>query len=308
MQIIIFFISSPYNQIHAIARASFHMCRVTLKKLNSLIKVPRLMHTATTTTNNTTSGQAERNVAAAAHHPDNDGNDDDVDATDELETLTVHWLQKRFSRKEIDFFNDQANCKTDIHKEYHRLIKINDLPLLPPHDDDNERRRRSDRIFTYVPDDCYCPPADDDEEFTTHYLGGGGDAPFTKKMLSLNAVTEKKSDENTINKTMEDNFETMYVMADLVASIETVLFVIRWNVQEKVLFIYPDFNRIKETPYLKEINVDSRHQYLYAIENMSTVQLTVDEEPPSTEDWHLNRKLETISNKVYIPWQWERTF
>lgn len=286
--------------------------RVTLKKLNCLIRVPKL--NTTTSTNASGVHQAAEIPTTATTSSSHDA----IDETDELETHTIHWHEKRLSQKEIDFYNDQENCETDIHKEYHRLIKINGL---------HDENRMYDKIFTYVPDDCYAPPSDDDggkNDVSVGVTSGAG----ANKEFNLNAVRNQRrtkrrrrrrrqrirensggdenDDEEAIshhnNGTTDSNsvYETMYVMADLVASVETVLFIIRWNAGEGLLLVYPDFNVIHSNPYLKEINADSRHMYQYALENLSnsTKAVVATEDGDTADDWQLNSELQVISNKV----------
>lgn len=250
---------------------------------------------------------------------------DSVDETDELETYTIQWHEKRLSQKEIDFYNDQENCETDIHKEYHRLIKINGL---------HDENRMYDKIFTYVPDDCYAPPSDDDGAKDVVSVGATATVSGVgaNKEFNLNAVRKQRrtkhrrrrrrrrqrmrensgggeNDEEAIsqhnNGTSDSNSvcETMYVMADLVASVETVLFIIRWNAREGLLLVYPDFNVIQSNPYLKEINADSRHMYQYSLENLSnaTTVVVATEAVDDADDWQLNSELQVISNKVRVP-------
>lgn len=295
-----------YRQIHFL----FLPTRVTLKKLNCLIRVPKLTSTSTTA-----SGYPAAETSTATTLSTHDT----VDESDELETHTVQWHEKRLSQKEIDFYNDQENCKTDIHKEYHRLIKINGL---------HDENRMYDKIFTYVPDDCYAPPSDDDgtrDDVSTEATATGVGA---NKEFNLNAVRKRTKhrrrrrrrrqrmrensgggDEEAIsqpnNGTSDSNsvYETMYVMADLVESVETVLFIIRWNVREGLLLVYPDFNVIHSNPYLKEINADSRHMYQYSLENLSnaTTVVVATEDVGTADDWQLNSELQVIANKVRVP-------
>lgn len=62
-------------------------------------------------------------------------------------------------------------------------------------------------------------------------------------------------------------FECMYIMADL--SEEIQLFSIKYRSNDGLLLIYPDLNNIDVNPYLKEIIIDSRHLYQFAMENLS---------------------------------------
>lgn len=279
--------------------------------------MPKLNTLTTTTASGYPAAETSTTATTLSTH-------DVVDETDELETHTVQWQEKRLSQKEIDFYNDQENCETDIHKEYHRLIKINGL---------HDENRMYDKIFTYVPDDCYAPPSDDDG--TKDAVSVGATATVSgvgaNKEFNLNAVRKQRrtkhrrrrrrrrqrmrensgggeNDEEAISQhnigTSDSNsvYETMYVMADLVASVETVLFTIRWNAREGLLLVYPDFNVIHSNPYLKEINADSRHMYQYSLENLSNAATVVEatEDVDAADDWQLNSDLQVISNKVRI--------
>lgn len=62
-------------------------------------------------------------------------------------------------------------------------------------------------------------------------------------------------------------FECMYIMADLKEEIR--LFSIKYRSSDGLLLIYPDLNNIDINPYLKEIIVDSRNLYQFAMENLS---------------------------------------
>lgn len=63
-------------------------------------------------------------------------------------------------------------------------------------------------------------------------------------------------------------FECMYIMAGLKE--EILLFTIKYRSNDGLLLIYPDLNNIDVNPYLKEIIVDSRNLYQFAMENLST--------------------------------------
>lgn len=200
--------------------------------MTTLIKVPKYHHTKT-----------DRNVQP------NETADDD-----EIESHTIRWQQKRFSRKEITFFADKENCQTDAQKEYHQTIKRYEL------DSDD---RSVGKIFTYVSEDSF------DSE--------GGDEKWNEFVQRVNELDDESlGGELVVNRTDGGKerlfkgifgFETMYIMADL--AVETVLFIIRWRLSDGLLIVYPDFNLLGTNPYLQEIDADTKHMFHYALENLS---------------------------------------
>lgn len=190
---------------------------------------------------------------------------------DELESHTIQWQEKRLSSNEIDFYSTIENCKTDIQKKYHQIIKINGLVQ----DDANNGTKVLDKIFTYIPDDCFVPSIDI-QNANKEFSGIERNYNF---QLSLNA-------KNTRRKQESEEFETMYIMASLIETTDTILCKIKWKASDGLLVIYPDFNDINHTPYLKEIHSDCRHLYQYAIENLSK---TI----PARNDCEQNRQVIT---------------
>lgn len=83
-------------------------------------------------------------------------------------------------------------------------------------------------------------------------------------------------------------FDSMYILADLERELQ--LFTIKYRPSDGLLLVYPDFNNIDVNPYLKEINLDSRHLYQYSIENLSN--------DSQNEDWLLKTDIDAIANKV----------
>lgn len=86
-----------------------------------------------------------------------------------------------------------------------------------------------------------------------------------------------------------NQFESMYIMAQL--GREILLFTIKYRSHDGLLLIYPDFNNIDVNPYTKEIILDSRHLYQYAIGNLSA-------DIRSDDDWSLKADIEMMANKV----------
>lgn len=87
-----------------------------------------------------------------------------------------------------------------------------------------------------------------------------------------------------------NQFECMHIMADLKE--ETLLFSIKYRSCDGLLIIYPDLNNIDVNPYLKEINVDSRNLYQFAMENLST--------DCQNEVTQLKSDIELLANRVNI--------
>lgn len=83
-------------------------------------------------------------------------------------------------------------------------------------------------------------------------------------------------------------FESMYILAELEQELQ--LFTIKYRSADGLLLVYPDFNNIDVNPYLKEINLDSRHLYQYSIENLSNEL--------QNDDWLLKTDIDAIANKV----------
>ena len=67
----------------------------------------------------------------------------------------------------------------------------------------------------------------------------------------------------------ESNLEKMFIMADV--ECELLLISMIWLIAEKTLIIYPDFIDI-ENYYTKEINMDTKLIYHFAVENLMKVQ------------------------------------
>lgn len=131
------------------------MHRITLKTLNSFVKVPKF------------------NADQLAEN----------DELDEIEYEDFYWQQKRFNANELEQFRNADNCKTDTHKRYHQQI-LNELA------DRDENDPNNCRIFSYVMDDKFKPPKMELDESSDaqlvenvesygdwHEAGGRGNAP-----------------------------------------------------------------------------------------------------------------------------------
>lgn len=204
---------------------------MSLRTLNTLIKVPKLLH-----------GKTDSNT-------NNELNDTD----DVIESHTVRWQEKRLSQKEIKFFADKENCQTDAQKEYHQTINRNGL--------DNDDRI-FDKIFTYVSEDSFHP--DDGDKKFSEFIQQVKD--LDEETLSGDLIETKGEGKERLFKGIF-GFETMYIMADL--GVEKVLFTIRWRLRDGLLIIYPDFNSIAMNPYLQEIDSGTKHMFHFAMENLS---------------------------------------
>ncbi|XP_021704143.1 Meckel syndrome type 1 protein isoform X2 [Aedes aegypti] len=161
------------------------------------------------------------------------------------EQLDITWQEKVFSQYEIEYYGVKENCSSDLQKRYHNAIKSSGLA-------DRENRGK---IFTYTTDDNY---AADDE-------------------LCLATRVNRSPVEP------EDDYESMFIMADLGA--EIVLFAIKWNAKENMLLVYPDFNCMAINPYYKEIQGDSRQMYHFGIQDLnSKLKRTVSRETVQIQD------------------------
>jgi len=102
---------------------------VNLKKLNALIKVPKFqLHDLY----------------------DEQQQNDEPEFDENIETINIKWQEKRFSMFEINYYNLKENCKTDLHKKYHKIIKENNFAEII-------QNSTTYKIFTYVQEDKYEP-------------------------------------------------------------------------------------------------------------------------------------------------------
>ncbi|XP_055599113.1 tectonic-like complex member Mks1 [Uranotaenia lowii] len=102
--------------------------RINLKKIYSLIEIPRF---------------DQPNETDACETPNC-----------EVEQLDISWQEKVFSRYEIDYFSVRENCSSELQKSYHNMIKSSGLA----------ENRTKEKIFTYTSADNYIP---DEELYVT---------------------------------------------------------------------------------------------------------------------------------------------
>lgn len=162
----------------------------------------------------------------------------------ETETVTIEWQQKLFSTKEQSLYSDAGKCQTDLHKRYHQQC----ISL--------ERDMKTHQLFTYIADDDFSPSKECVAENPEHFWGP-----------------------NDVKKYRVGICLVMYVMAELMEKVETVLFKIMWNLEKQTLQVYPDFNDFETDPYYKEIDMDIRQLYRYSIENISETETLVETHP-----------------------------
>lgn len=159
-------------------------------------------------------------------------------------SFTFAWQQKTLGQHERRRYGDLANCHTDQQKQYHQLSQI---------ESDAAAAAAETHVFTYVHDDEY-----------------GGLCPDSHSHTQKWSAFQANIDE------LYGRCERMHVMAHLGdkpadSRNETELFALFWSPDTRTLFVYPDFNQLSTTPYLHEINSNSRHWYQYALENVSSV-------------------------------------
>ncbi|XP_037931122.1 Meckel syndrome type 1 protein homolog [Teleopsis dalmanni] len=208
--------------------------------------------------------------------------------------INIKWQEKILSRREIELYKNINNCKNETTTKYNELIKrtslVSDDELgcesIKKHKSKRqgkkiqERKQRSIRneaiekkhqIFTYV-------QADNFDQSEEHKRKG------------------------SIKSTLGDSaMETMYIFASLDPDIQ--LLVLKWNDQERLLHVYPDFNNFEGTPHIIEINTDYRHLYAFSCKNISKCR-QIKYIPPSIYlpeidmDWH--RKT-TLAEQFSMP-------
>lgn len=178
--------------------------------------------------------------------------------TDFEETVTVKWQQKIFSKAERTYYALKENCKTELEKRYHQMIK-----------EAEETEGNHEIIFTYIDDDNYQP---------LDYFG-----PREVKITNLrkNVETNSAIEGETLSKifinpqqqlvpsryTTGDEFIKMFIMADLEPT--TLLITIHYRKSDGLFMIYPDFNDINNEYHL-EIDQNSKQMFVYVVENLST--------------------------------------
>lgn len=168
----------------------------------------------------------------------------------------MKWQQKVFSSTERVYYAQKENCKSELEKRYHQMVKESS--------DDPE----SKLIFTYVNDDSY-EPADN---------FGERDVNVTKLRRNVEdrkSVEEEKSSELFVEQSKSivksryavgDEFVKMFIMADLEPT--TLLVSIHYRKSDGVFIIYPDFNSL-DNEYLLEIDQNSKQLFGYFVTNLS---------------------------------------
>ncbi|CRK95725.1 CLUMA_CG009182, isoform A [Clunio marinus] len=205
--------------------------RITLKKIYSIIRVPKFESTQTSF-------------------------EDQQSTTDFEEVLSVNWQQKVFSKTEKAFYSQKENCTTDLAKRYHQIIK------------DSRGNDSNNLLFTYIDQDNY-EPADKfgSQNITRPKIKRNPSRSFLQAneknrslFLDHNQANDSKEFET------EKDFVKMFVMADLDPS--TLLVSIKYRKSDGLLIIFPDFNDLSNGYYL-EIDQNSKQMFVYFIENLS---------------------------------------
>lgn len=175
--------------------------------------------------------------------------------SDESEVVELAWQEKRFSCKEIQAFQYKENCKTDLEKDYHQLIRSRHL---------DSGQKIPGKLFTYTTEDKFDPdtifkPTETDETITIPLDSS------SQSSIQFTA-TPRRFGSSLLNTTR--GFETFYIMAEL--NIEVVLIVVQWRKSDGLLVIYPDFNNMQHSPYLLEVDADTKQMYHFSVENISS--------------------------------------
>lgn len=175
---------------------------------------------------------------------------------DDCNVVTIKWQQKLFSETERELYKDLKNCINEQQKKYHHLIKEEER-LTNMKEKKYQRRKRHKKfakgeesekletsgslIFTYIQED--------------HFVCKEEEDPISKISKEKTMVEQQGS------------FEVMYVYAALQPDVQ--LLVLKWFSQQRMLYIYPDFNQFHYEPYYIELDTDYRHLYAYGIEDVS---------------------------------------
>lgn len=180
-------------------------------------------------------------------------------STDFEEVINVRWQQKVFSKTERVYYAQKENCKSELEKRYHQMIRESS---------GDETNNENGLIFTYINDDKY-QPADN---------FGSSDIKITKLRRKVEAQ-ESIKDEGSSGMFMApheqlvpsryaigNDFVKMFVMADLEPT--TLLISIYYRESDGVFIIFPDFNGL-DNEYLVEIDQNSKQLFGYFIENIS---------------------------------------
>lgn len=170
----------------------------------------------------------------------------------------MKWQQKLFSKTERAYYIQKENCKTELEKKYHQMVK----------ESSDVGSVENGLIFTYTNVDKY-QPADN---------FGPRDVKATILRKNIEAAPASDGDKSSqifvdASQTVvpsryatEDEFIKMFVMADLDPT--TLLITISYRQSDGLLIIYPDFNDLGNAYHL-EIDQNSKQLFVYFIENLS---------------------------------------
>ncbi|XP_049292715.1 Meckel syndrome type 1 protein homolog [Anopheles funestus] len=124
-------------------------CRLTIRKIHSLIDVPIL-------------------EGLDKSHENRDAVENGTN-----ETRTICWQEKIFSHYEKDYYRIKENCKTDYHKKYYQMLKSEShTPQL---------------LFTYVDEDNYYPDDRDNQNHRRQQQHQAQDMPSKTQSMYLMA-------------------------------------------------------------------------------------------------------------------------
>lgn len=208
--------------------------RVTLRKLYSIIKIPKF--------------EAFQSSAT-----------DQQSTSDFEEIVSVSWQQKIFSKAERNYYAQKENCKNETEKRYHQMVKetsgvegSNDVGL----------------IFTYTDDDNYQPPDNfGPRDVNVTKLRANVEAKeVVEGEKSSGMFTDPKRQIVPSRYSIGDEFVKMFIMADLEPM--TLLVSIFYRKSDGLFIIYPDFND-PTNEYLLEIDQNSKQMFVYFVENLS---------------------------------------
>ncbi|CAG9807981.1 unnamed protein product [Chironomus riparius] len=208
--------------------------RINLKKLYSIIQIPKF----------------EKILSIPSVSVDQQ-------STDFAETIELDWQQKIFSKTEVKYYEQKENCKSELEKRYHALIR------------ENPNVNEKQLIFTYINDDAYLPR--EYLELQSFRKSKKNTAEITDEIKSCEKssslfIDSKLNNGNIAN--YEKDFLKMHIMADLEPAV--LLFTVQYRKSDGLLIVYPDFND-NENCYYLEIDQNSKQMYTYYIENISKV-------------------------------------
>lgn len=210
--------------------------RVSLRKLHSIIKIPKF-------------------EAFQSHNAEQQTSADFFE-----EIVLLKWQQKVFSKTERIYYAQKEHCKTDLEKQYHQMTK----------ESSDESANESGLIFTYTNDDKFAPLDNfGSRDLKITNLRRNVDANETIKdegNSHLFISNEESFVKTRYALTNGDDFMKMFIMADLEPT--TLLVSIFYRASDGVFIIYPDFNT-SDNEYLLEIDQNSKQSFGYNVENIS---------------------------------------